>query len=623
MWSPPGCTNTCEPCINGGVCSDLTGLCLCPPGFSGNNCENIHGRNVFGQNAEYKCDDSGFENADGCQGAIICYPDPLGCFCPAGYKGLNCTSACERGKFGANCKQECHCANNSLCALDTGLCEDNQCEDGWRGTNCQLVDAPCLPGVYGDFCNLPCSCSDGGDACSEVEANCGHGCAVPWTGIACDEENGAGNIILTYVRVNPGQAANVTCTVIRNPLVAQSDLVLSPTGTLFTADEDARGYNQTKVVGITLEAGTEVTCSIRDTELMETIMLVPYVPGPPGTVTLTNRTETSMTIEWDKPVNLQGVIINYQLQYRPIQKSYDQQFDALEFGPKVEIANSGAHIVYQLTDLEPSTVYEIQLNSKTSAGEGEVVSITERTNLFTGLVPPFIPATIHGTETGTAVLILPALNQQYASGYYIRIKSELGQEQIKRSVDGVGNYDDNPGHYITAEVQKSEKEQSFTIGDGKEYGIYYNAPLSKDQEYQVFIGTGSKVGQDVSVVWSDPGLITEAKDANNAAFLVPTLTILAVVLLVTIVIGIILFRWYLRRKKSDPGATAAPSHVYARHIPLTTHGINAGDAEGDAYEVPKKTSFSALEKTGNCTESDGYSNGGYVEYEISNKERRK
>ncbi|XP_071810716.1 receptor-type tyrosine-protein phosphatase mu-like isoform X3 [Apostichopus japonicus] len=908
MWSPPGCTNTCEPCINGGVCSDLTGLCLCPPGFSGNNCENIHGRNVFGQNAEYQCDDSGDDHADGCQGAIICYPDPLGCFCPAGYKGLNCTEACERGKFGANCKQECHCANNSLCALDTGLCEDNQCEDGWRGTNCQY--GPCPVGVYGDFCNLPCSCSDGGDACSEVEVNCANGCAVPWTGIACDEDNGAGNIILTYVRVNSGQAANVTCTVIRNPPVAESDLVLSLTGTLLTADEDARSYNQTKVVGITLETAMEVTCSIRDTELMETILLMPYapekpilttaitprsvtftisgidractgttvdlqewngtswlivrnvdlaetsviidrlipcthhsyrlsvasnggeefsdpvnstttsealpsvrslmveaeipgqlevmwdppdqsnnncsvtsysvsyrllsymacssvvmeeevdnstmstshiimklkgyaqysvtvrankdlngaennmtavttiskpsdpptnvlqngsstteltfywdpppcesqngviknysyqllqfnktitegttesqgvvlvdlipfteysfmvaastsegsgpvsdaiivttgedVPGPPETVTLTNRTKTSITIEWDKPVNPWGFIINYQLQYRPIQKSYDQQFVVLEFGPKVEIANSGAHIVYQLTDLEPSTVYEIQLNAQTSAGEGEVVGITERTKLFTGLVPPFIPATIHGTETGTAVLILPALNQQYASGYYIRIKSELGQEQIKRSVDGVGNYDDNPGHYITAEVQKSEKEQSFTIGDGKEYGIYYNAPLSKGQEYQVFIGTGSKVGQDVSVVWSDPGLITEAKDANYAAFLVPTLTILAVVLLVTIVIGMILFRWYLRRKKSDPGATAAPSHVYASHIPLTTHGINAGDAEGDAYEVPKKTSFSALEKTGNCTDSDDYSNGGYVEYEISNKER--
>ncbi|PIK44886.1 hypothetical protein BSL78_18271 [Apostichopus japonicus] len=147
----------------------------------------VHGRNVFGQNAEYKCDDSGDDRADGCQGAIICYPDPLGCFCPAGYKGLNCSQECETGKFGANCKQECHCADNTLCALDTGVCENNQCEDGWRGTNCQLVDGPCPVGVYGDFCNLPCSCSGGEDACSEVEANCVNGCAVPWTGIACDQ----------------------------------------------------------------------------------------------------------------------------------------------------------------------------------------------------------------------------------------------------------------------------------------------------------------------------------------------------------------------------------------------------------------------------------------------------
>ncbi|PIK43242.1 hypothetical protein BSL78_19880 [Apostichopus japonicus] len=87
-----------------------------------------------------------------------------------------------------------------------------------------------------------------------------------------------------------------------------------------------------------------------------------------------------------------------------------------------------------------------------------------------------------------------------------------------------------------------------------------------------------------------------------AAFLAPTLTILAVVLLiVTIVIGIIVFRWYLRRKKSDPGATA-------------------GDAEVGAYEVPKKTSFSALEITGNVTDSDEDSNQVDVEYAISNEE---
>ncbi|PIK44887.1 putative receptor-type tyrosine-protein phosphatase F [Apostichopus japonicus] len=202
------------------------------------------------------------------------------------------------------------------------------------------------------------------------------------------------------------------------------------------------------------------------------------VPGPPETVTLTNRTETSITIEWDKPDNPRGFIINYQLQHRPIQKSMINNV-ALEFGPKVEIANSGAHIVYQLTDLEPSTVYEIQLNAKTSAGEGEVVSITERTNLFTGLQPPTLPSEI--IQDGTsATLTLPAIDQQYASAYFIRVRVN-NQAKRKRDVDNYKPFSENPDHYIAAEVEKKDENQTFTVGDGEMYGMYLNAPLRKEK----------------------------------------------------------------------------------------------------------------------------------------------
>ncbi|XP_071811257.1 receptor-type tyrosine-protein phosphatase mu-like isoform X6 [Apostichopus japonicus] len=723
MWSLPGCSNTCEPCINGGVCSDLTGLCLCPPGFSGNNCEHIHGRNVFGQNAEYKCDDSGDDHADGCQGAIICYPDPLGCFCPAGYKGLDCTLTCERGKFGANCKQECHCADNSLCALDTGVCQNNQCEDGWTGINCQFN---CPVGFYGVVCNLPCSCPSGEDGCSEVEANCANGCAVPWTGIACDQDNGAGNISLTYVRVNSGQTANVTCTVIRNPLVAQSDLVLSPTGTLLTADEDARSYNQTKVVGITLEAGTEVTCSISSTQLMETINLIPYVPPvyvnlsnvlvftdvtstsitvswppwddkmdpgdgpiidyriqyqqkgadnfmkikrglnlshqltglqmdtlyefkiilvregqggegapsniqrqrtlcqvpfPQGNVTVTDKAETSLTIEWDDLISVCSEAVTFQLQYRPIEKLYDQQFVVSGFGPQVEIANNGANNVYQLTDLEPSTVYEIQLNAQTSVGQKEVVSITERTNLFTGLEPPTVPPVI--TQDGTsATLILPALNQKYASSYYIRVQlNSLTRQQ--RDVDGFRSFHQNPDEYIAAEVEKRDEDQMLTVGDGEMYGIYLNAPLKEGESYDVFIGTGGQAGEDVVVVWSDP--IPIVMSSTQAAFLIPTVTILVVVLLAVVVIGIILVLCIHRRKKSEPGATSTPDPAQdlARNIPLKPQGSKKDDIGSDAYEEPnQKQSFSASAISGNYTEPHESTEQPDVEYQISKYERK-
>lgn len=33
------CDQECPPCYNGGICHDTWGVCVCPAGFSGLNCE--------------------------------------------------------------------------------------------------------------------------------------------------------------------------------------------------------------------------------------------------------------------------------------------------------------------------------------------------------------------------------------------------------------------------------------------------------------------------------------------------------------------------------------------------------------------------------------------------------
>ncbi|XP_030852557.1 macrophage mannose receptor 1 [Strongylocentrotus purpuratus] len=37
-WNPPLCDRLCDSCYNGGVCHELSGTCICPPGHAGKNC---------------------------------------------------------------------------------------------------------------------------------------------------------------------------------------------------------------------------------------------------------------------------------------------------------------------------------------------------------------------------------------------------------------------------------------------------------------------------------------------------------------------------------------------------------------------------------------------------------
>eukprot|EP00057_Strongylocentrotus_purpuratus_P025446 XP_011679920.1 PREDICTED: tyrosine-protein kinase receptor Tie-2-like [Strongylocentrotus purpuratus] len=133
-----GCTQICPSCYNGGVCHDQTGICICPPGFQGDGCEMACGRNRYGRNCEYRCDYEIPDDSTACSGLQVCVPDPYGCSCTPGYKGLDCTTECDQGEFGASCTETCHCVSGE-CDGFTGVCtgRSTECEPGWTGTNCQ------------------------------------------------------------------------------------------------------------------------------------------------------------------------------------------------------------------------------------------------------------------------------------------------------------------------------------------------------------------------------------------------------------------------------------------------------------------------------------------------------
>ncbi|XP_019645297.1 PREDICTED: receptor-type tyrosine-protein phosphatase U-like [Branchiostoma belcheri] len=124
----PGCSTPCL-CYHGGWCDD-TGDCICPPGFTGDNCELACSQSSqYGQSCQWSCNDGGRT----CQKSLICLPDPYGCECANGYKGFDCDTVCDTNEYGPGCSKQCNCANGGTCDVNKGCL----CTGDWRGPTCQ------------------------------------------------------------------------------------------------------------------------------------------------------------------------------------------------------------------------------------------------------------------------------------------------------------------------------------------------------------------------------------------------------------------------------------------------------------------------------------------------------
>jgi hypothetical protein len=68
------CLNKCIRCFNGAVCHAETGECICPPGFTGINCEEGCGQGNWGYDCVLACSRS---NVHACRSRMMCVLDPM------------------------------------------------------------------------------------------------------------------------------------------------------------------------------------------------------------------------------------------------------------------------------------------------------------------------------------------------------------------------------------------------------------------------------------------------------------------------------------------------------------------------------------------------------------------
>eukprot|EP00079_Xenopus_tropicalis_P035268 XP_017949039.1 PREDICTED: tyrosine-protein kinase receptor Tie-1 [Xenopus tropicalis] len=129
-WGP-SCQKDCLECLNGGICHDSSGECICAPGFMGTRCEKACREGNFGRNCQETC-----KGEQGCKGLTFCLPDPYGCSCGSGWTGSHCQIPCPNGKYGANCALQCQCKNGGSCNRFSGCV----CPSGWHGQHCEKSD---------------------------------------------------------------------------------------------------------------------------------------------------------------------------------------------------------------------------------------------------------------------------------------------------------------------------------------------------------------------------------------------------------------------------------------------------------------------------------------------------
>lgn len=105
---------------------------ICPPGFTGLNCQELCSEGTWGQDCAGECPVTCIQNGQ-------CNPVNGACMCYKGYYGAQCQLECALGWYGSGCLSKCPCQNESTLSCDhrTGQCT---CKSGYKGEFCQDTD---------------------------------------------------------------------------------------------------------------------------------------------------------------------------------------------------------------------------------------------------------------------------------------------------------------------------------------------------------------------------------------------------------------------------------------------------------------------------------------------------
>ncbi|XP_017294760.1 neural cell adhesion molecule L1.1 isoform X2 [Kryptolebias marmoratus] len=193
------------------------------------------------------------------------------------------------------------------------------------------------------------------------------------------------------------------------------------------------------------------------------------VPGPPGSLRFESPTNTSLTLYWTPPLEINGKLVGYMVQYQQEVKSHNRllRMQEIKDPNKNDIT---------LKDLDPSSYYIFKVMARTAAGDGP--PITERgATMLEGAPPSNI--TIVSSNTSFNLSWVPG-ERERNHGFHIHY--------IRKSVGG---------QWEESEVVNSS--QGFYSMTGLQTGTQYHLKIvyGNDTHWQHEISTKGPVPSEM------------------------------------------------------------------------------------------------------------------------------
>ena len=212
------------------------------------------------------------------------------------------------------------------------------------------------------------------------------------------------------------------------------------------------------------------------------------VAGPISNLHYTeNITDTSIQITWDPPPAAGVPVVEYEISAEKL-KSYSTH----NFHKKGWRVQNNTNF-FELPSLHPATRYNITVTSKSAKGLGGSEHIIAETLIGIPDPEPEEPVILETNDSTMIIEIHKAENINGPINFYRVIVHFVGEDILQEYDESLlkdyfMSKEDGTPYYIAAEFEAFTISKTFTVGDGKTYRGFFNAPLPKGKHVHISIG---------------------------------------------------------------------------------------------------------------------------------------